>query len=382
MDLRVLVKLSLVGFLLGSFGHVFLIAEGAYARVTHAIQKATRNAPMLRSARQADGAPDGFVFLQGPIKRFYLQDPLFPALNASAAALYRRVEICRPGELPAAPSFLPDRPGPWFEESQLIWKKNRPAALFKSANFSGPFSLIGLNVSDRLLTSAIFHMQPHNPSREPPAGSLPDGFSYFERGTLFASATIPVRERIKQAKEGSLASSDTMRDIAFSFFGVVVINYGAPQLRFGPREMTNRQAFAAIQERCEPGDIRIRYLKFAPENVSIIAFKHNDMLEPGIIDGFQIGAVAPGRMTAEDTLASIVAPYEEKLAFPKFLTCVGSIAMLFLIVRGLTRRTLLIVFLTWATGMLRSLVWRSGVLQPIYWAGFGLVFVPFLIKNL
>jgi hypothetical protein len=320
--------------------------------------------------------------VQGSIKKSLLSDPLFPTLNVTASSLYRKVEICRPGDLRSPPSSSADVPGPWVEESQLTWPKHRPAGLLKSANFSAPLSVIGLNVSDRLLTSAIFTMQLHIPSREPPVDAFPEGFTYFERGTFFASATIPVRERIKQVKDGALASGDAVRDIAFSIFGVVVVNHGVAPLRFNTGTMTNRQAFAYIQEECEPGDVRIRHLKFAPENVSIVAFKHRDHLEPGVIDNVQIGAVAPGRVAAKDTLKPITATSEEDVMVPKFLLSAGSLITVFLIVRGAMRRTFVIAVLAWAVGMLRSLVWQSGLLQPSYWAGFGLVVLPFLINKM
>jgi hypothetical protein len=314
----------------------------------------------------------------------FLSDPLFPALNVNATALYRKVEICRPDRLPAPPSFAADAAGPWFEESELTWHGDRPAALVRSQNFSNGARIFGFNVSDRLLTTSIFAMNLHIPSGNSTIESRLDGFSYFEPGVFFASANASLETRIKEIKaRPALISSEEIRDMVLSVFGVVVMNQGVAPIHFGRHGMTDRQAFSYIQEHCEPGDIRIRHFKFAPtEAVSIVALKSGETLEPDIINGIQIGAIAPGVMVAADAVTPITAKYEARIALPKFLLSIISIVTIFLTVRNPRFRVIVIVVAAWFIGMLRSLVWRSLFLQPRYWSLFAVLAAPLGVKFL
>jgi hypothetical protein len=146
--------------------------------------------------------------------------------------------------------------------------------------------------------------------------------------------------------------------------------------------MTDRQAFAYIQQHCEPGDIRIRHFKFSTENVSIVAFKRGNELDAEAIGGVAIGAVAPGRMAAGETLTPISAVHEANIALPKFFLSLGSLVTTFLIFTNPRRRILAITVFAWAIVMLRSIVWDSDFLRPRFWGGFGAVCVPFLIRLL
>jgi hypothetical protein len=359
--------------------HTLITTEFCYVRFLNSIAKASQNIRNLNSSTDFKNVPDGFVSIHGIISNSSLEDPAFPGFDIEAVLLYRKVEICRPQDMDPSISFSPILAGPWIDESELSWShpEKRPDFILSSQNFSGDLTLFEMTIDRPLMADAVFQMARLGKDQPKRTFALPNYFSEYQSGTYYASVNNDLVERMRKIQTGSVfRSKDFLPELFIWLFGLFVLRLDFNINVMSPVGMTPSEAFRYMQKHCEPGDVRIRHYVFAPEAVTVLGMKNGNVLKEGLINGFRIGAVESGNKTLKQLFQTQTRAYFDELFLPRIVFIVLTVIVVFKMVHQRTRRSCVLVVLTWIIGLMRAMMWQSGVLNVRHWLTAGMIVLP------
>jgi hypothetical protein len=380
--------MRLVSIALGVFFVLGLIAAHTVVRTEihdfrflSAVADAAHRAPSIAQAADPRAVPDGFVVVRGPIAASILQDSLFPGLETQAVLLYRRVQLCRPRDLPNPPSVPDDLGGPWVEESQLAWGTRRQDAVPPSFNFSATVTINNLTIDSELIGTSIFRLVRLGKERGRAPVTPPDGFYEFDPGVYYASTVSDVKARMEALQRGSIVQiADSLKHLLIWFVTIFVFKVDFSLYWSGAGMMTQKEAFRYLQSHCKPGDIRIRHYAFVAPNVTVFALKAGDRLRPSTINGFRIGAIGDGNRQVKGLFNAQAEAIQNELIWPRFTLITTATFAIFISIPNWMWRVFAFFMSAWIVGSLRSILWRGGVLHPQYWMGTALIAIPILLR--
>jgi hypothetical protein len=117
---------------------------------------------------------------------------------------------------------------------------------------------------------------------------------------------------------------------------------------------------------CNPGDVKIRFKYFAPDQLSVLGYLRDSVISTSVMDGMPIGGVGQGKISVATLLSS---QHADKR---KFAVIARSVAVLSAIVLILDHSTTVMGEI-WNFGMfgllvlwVRAIVWHHWLLNPWY----------------
>jgi hypothetical protein len=338
------------------FFNLYMKSESTYCARWRPFSQALVNLTRLTPASDVADLPDGFVYITGHLHAtaHRISDPLFPEWTIWTPLLSRLVQVCRPRA--ASNQITLKRPVAtnWVDEALLDYPADSdPLPIwYRSANFSDPPQLMGLNFSDDLLNHGLFELTLRLPSGSKVTAA---NLSAFPGGWFFASNTFN-STRPDDA-------SDPMAQMAGLFLASLAFQIG--HRRAGG--LMPDDARYTIMQNCRKGDIRIRQFFLGPGRISVLAWKSGALLVTRIVGEARIGAIRKGIIAPERMFDLQLAEEISERTKYRWLLLLTTMLLTVLGPRRCVWRMTIYLAVGIAVGMGRAMIWNTGLWRVDVW---------------
>jgi hypothetical protein len=266
---------------------LFLLLEHSQARAARAISAVIRSAKSPTNATQESG----FVFLHLSSIEYERHIDEISGANLSAAHIRFQPLYCQWEEQwrpePEAHTLY----GRHTDYVQVWSNELIPSTGFIDPNFCNPTTVYprsdtfyDVDTHGWVISRELFHFSGHGHTVIPDEdlrGRIATtvygdaGFEYLGSGYFFLSGGDNVSSRIGAIREA---------------YGDIAIDHVA----------------LTLFDNCVIGDVRVRYELFAPETMTVFAYNDKGVLKQAELDGYMVGAVAAGHVSAEHVLSGVL----------------------------------------------------------------------------
>lgn len=137
-----------------------------------------------------------------------------------------------------------------------------------------------------------------------------------------------------------------------------------------------------LMDKCDPGDVRVRFQLFAPKMISVVGYKDGNMIRPGNYKDYMYGAVS----RYDEDVQGVLSDWLERDDTSGYVIwAVPGILMTFWTYFRQRGKRVLTMFLTaFAVMAVRSILWNGGLMNPYVWCPLFVLCIPvyrWLIRN-
>ena len=363
----------------------FLWAEYNYAKYMTLAKKISENTLTLNTTEENSIYDGQFVFLRtNNISYSKLTDNLFN-ISKSAAILFRQVEYCQWIEQGFESSDKMTRTRRYRKDwiSKPLNSSNYMDKTYSNPQislFSESTLYSNATVDLYTLSSEIFqYIIPDQTlflddemKQSFLSSSASQSFNYIEDGWFYKGKDYDIISKIQQ-----LENTKSIIDPLIYFFNIFGVDIQKLNLSIFPRKYkysTRKQLLKSLFLKCEAGDIRIKFLYWAPESISAVGFVENTTIKRHNVNNVSMGSVQKGYLSKLKVLyKQHIIP--RKVAYSaRFLTIFS--LFIFILRRSPSENARIwnYAFLGFLILAFRSIIWQSTLLNPYIWCPIFLIF--------